>query len=132
MKSYPSAGEEKRRQRFHARMGLIGRIIAIAVGFVVLVAAVGAYAYATDAGAEATVTGKRASGSTSTLELTLSLVPYTLEQDVSRQVYCSVAVGNFVVYHVQSAHTLLYEKKGGRLLYDSEKGLQVPPAPTCV
>lgn len=43
-------------------------------------------------------------------------------QEIPDQSCAIIDEGNFVVYHIRSQHTILYEKEGGRCLYDSEKG----------
>jgi hypothetical protein len=107
-------------------MKLLRRILLGLAGVVLLLAAVAAIAYASDAAVGARVTGKTEpcrpfGGNEVTVQAlfgitaTVTGVPYT---------EClAVNAGNHVVYHIRSGRTSLYTEEGGRCIYDSEGGV---------
>lgn len=108
-------------------MGLISLVIRIAVALVVLLAAVGGIAYATDYGVEATVVKKDCAAGTLTVQAKLVPIQYTAK-DIPFQTCAVVQNDNFVTYHVRTQRTSLYESEGGPCLYDTVGGPAGCPA----
>jgi hypothetical protein len=113
-------------------LGLLS--LRIALGLLVAVVAGGAILYATDYGLEADVVGKDCSGTgggapgsplplgspSVTVKTKLGGLRHT--QSLPAQQCAVVQVGNFVVYHVRSARTSVYQAEGGSCIYDSTGG----------
>ncbi len=119
-------------------LGLIATIILGIVGLAAVLAAVGATLYATDFPVEATIIDKScassgggggifpaAARSSVTIRTKLFGIEHTLTEFDDNQCRALRAGedGNFVVYHIQSERTILYEREGGSCIYDSATGL---------
>ena len=99
-------------------MGLLG-LVASVVGL--LVAGVGGtvgYLYATDARVDATVTDKDCVLDVIAVKTKAFSLDHKVH-DVPAQECAVIQVGNFVQYHIRSAHTTVYSSEGGVCLYDS-------------
>ena len=90
------------------RLGALG-LVAIAAGG----------AYIADYGLEGTVVEKRCPSLT--VETKLLGIRHT-KDDVPLLQCGAIQVGNFVVYHIRSGRTLVYQSEGGRCLFDSDRG----------
>ncbi|HVL49571.1 MAG TPA: hypothetical protein VM889_13530 [Candidatus Thermoplasmatota archaeon] len=102
-------------------------------GVVLILVLGGGYAWTSDYGFEATVTEKRATSDGGVIVLTPKVLPTTVEQNLAREAFCMIKVGNFVVYNIQSERVRVYESEGGRIIYDTANGgLQVAPLPQCL
>lgn len=114
----------------------LGVVAWVVVGLVSLVGVLGAAAgilYASDYGIEATVVDKACGGGVFTSGansvVTVKTRMFGIEHTVKGMddALCSGLRagqdGNFVIYHVQSERTILYEREGGACLYDSRTGL---------
>ncbi|MCA1812435.1 MAG: hypothetical protein LC624_00615 [Halobacteriales archaeon] len=94
----------------------MGRILLGLAAVALLLVLLAAGLYATDYGVGATITqkGNDSSGYYIVAHTQFGLdvkKPLPLEQ------WVALSVGNFVVYHVQSGHTKVYDREGGALLY---------------
>jgi len=104
------------------RMGLVGRIVSIAVFVVVVAAALGGFLYLRDAAVTATITDKGSDADGAYVVVTPRLYPTDIKQYVDANAADFVCVGYQVEYHVRSGHYLVYDQNGG-LVYDSNDGL---------
>lgn len=127
------------------RMGIAAIVVKVALGLVAVLATVGAIAYALDAPIEATVTGTRCAGGSdnpffppllssgqpaptqqedSSVDVKTKLLGITHTVALDRSTCLALRPDNFVVYHVRSGHTILYEDESkANCLYDSEVGV---------
>lgn len=99
--------------------GLVGKILGIVLLVVVLLIAAGVYAYATDYGVEASVVSKKCAESppTVTVKTKVGGLAETVQVGVTE---CGVIQpGNFVVYHIRSERTIIYQSEGGKCLFDT-------------
>lgn len=134
-------GEEKGGKR----MGIAKIAIKIALGLVVVVAVVGTIAYAMDAPIEATVAETKCAGGSrnpffpplaasvepaptqqkdSSVDVKTRLLGITHTVALDRTTCLALRPDNFVVYHMRSGHTILYEDGSkSDCLYDSETGV---------
>lgn len=89
--------------------------------FVVVLVLVAGLAYASDYGVGGTVEKKGQNAQTGAyyVNLGLDLGP-SVKRELEQVQWNCLEEGNYVVYHLRSGHTLIYEKKGGRKLFDSE------------
>lgn len=103
--------------------GLVGKLVAVAVGLLLLAGVAGVALYASDYGVEATVVEKDcAGGPLIVVKLELTGGHRTVPLDNQQQ--CAIIeIGNFVEYHVRTGHTRVYEKEGGKCVYDSQTGI---------
>ena len=101
------------------------RIVILAiVGLVVVLAAIGAIAYASDFAVEATVKERCSplNGYAVPIQTRLFAIGYTVTGIPPHE--CTlVGPGNFVKYHLRSSRTSLYEREGGVCIFDSENGV---------
>jgi hypothetical protein len=128
-------------------MGIAATAIKIALGLVVVLATVGAIAYAMDAPIEATVTGTRCAGGSrnpffppllssarsqpapaqqedSSVDVKTRLLGITHTVALDRSTCLALRPDNFVVYHIRSGHTILYEDDSkSACVYDSDVGV---------
>lgn len=106
---------------------MVTKIVLGLVALVVLLGGVGAIAYAADAPVEATIIEKDCPGALrgGPGEVTVKTKLFGIEHslDVPRDQCLAVQEGNFARYHVRSQRTELYDKEGGRCIFDSEKGI---------
>lgn len=94
-------------------------IIGTVVLLVVLAGAFGVFAYATDYGVEASVTKRECSLTPPKLTVTTKTLSIVHTVDVTENQCVLVREGNFVVYHIRTERTIIYDKEGGRCIYDS-------------
>jgi hypothetical protein len=108
----------------------------IALGAVVALVAFAGIVYATDYGLQATVVGKDCSlpGSSGTFPLAAPSVTIKTKigglrhtQSLPVDQCGAIQVGNFVVYHIRSGRTSIYQSEGGSCIYDSVGGLHGCP-----
>lgn len=101
----------------------VARIVRWVIGLVVLLVvgagAFGVFAYATDYGVEATVSKKECSSVPPKVTVTTKALSIVHTVDVTDQQCFVIKQGNFVKYHIRSERTIVYEKEGGRCVYDS-------------
>jgi hypothetical protein len=122
-------------------MSLVALGLRIGLGLVVALVAGAGIAYSTDYGLEATVVGKDCGSSggngggqvlpladpeaqaapSVTVKTKIGGLRHT--QGLAPQYCQAVQQGNFVIYHIRSGRTTLYETDGGRCIYDSGSGL---------
>lgn len=115
-------------------MGFAGKLV-LSVGILGLaLLAFAGILYVVDYGVQATVVAKQCSTGTAgifgspagpgTITVQAKLVPlkYTMK-NVPAQQCNSVQVDNFVIYHVRSERTSLYQADGGSCIYDSVHGV---------
>jgi hypothetical protein len=102
----------------------------IGLGVVVALVAFAGIVYATDYGVEATVVGKDCGAGGGVLPLSAPSVTVKTKvgalrhtQGLPAQQCAVVPVGGFVVYHIRSGRTSLYETEGGKCIYDSARGV---------
>jgi hypothetical protein len=100
--------------------GLVGKVIGVVILLVVVVIAAGAFAYATDYGVEATVQEKECSLNPSTVTVKTKMGGLVETVDVARQECGIIEVGNFVIYHIRSGRTTIYNAEGGQCVYDTQ------------
>lgn len=115
----------------------LGRLVVrVALGLLVALVAGGAIVYATDYGLEAEVVAKDCGATTPGGAFPLAAPSVTVKtklgglrhtQGLPAQQCAVVQVGNFVVYHIRSGRTSLYESEGGACIYDSEGGVRGCP-----
>jgi hypothetical protein len=111
----------------------------VGLGLVVSLVAFAGIVYATDYGVEAVVVSKECGGSggspggpfplaapSVTVKTKLGGLRHT--QSLPPQQCAVVQAGNYVVYHIRSGRTVLYDHEGGRCLYDSTGGLAGCPS----
>lgn len=101
-------------------MGVIGRAFQVFGLLVLVLAGVSTYLYLTDYGVEATVIGKGEDDNGAYIDLETALVPYEVRHHLPRDQWLLINEGNFVVYHINTGHVLVYSSQGGELVYDSE------------
>lgn len=100
--------------------GLLGIAVAVAIVLAVGAVGTGAYLYASDWKAEATVQEDCAGGSTP-VKTKLFGIEHTVT-GIPAQQCLLLKEGAFVEHRVRSKHTTLYEYEGGRCVYDTIKG----------
>lgn len=98
---------------------LVGKIIGLAILLVVVVVVLAVGAYAVDYGVEATVTDTNCGASPPSVEVRTKLLGTAHQVPVSPNQCLAIQRGNFVVYHVRSERATIYEREGGRCIYDS-------------
>jgi len=104
-------------------VALLHRVLSI-VGFVVLVfVGVGAYLYFTDYTASATVTQHSSDSGGYYVVATTKVLGQDFKKYLSQVEWKALCVGDFVQFAVQSHHVVIGDKEGGRIIYDSQKGL---------
>jgi hypothetical protein len=109
--------------------GLVGVIVAIVAVLAAATAGTAGYLYATDAILKADVKGTLCLGplqpdDDNTISVKTRLLG--LDHDVTGvpdQECQLVDQGNYVEYHVRSRHTTLYERQGGKCIYDTLTGV---------
>jgi hypothetical protein len=101
------------RHRAAMRRALLAVLVVVAV--VLLVAGT---LYASDYGVGATITQHDRDGSGYFIVATTGF-GYSVKKDLPLEQWAALSVGNFVVYHIASGHTQVYDKEGGRLLYSA-------------
>jgi hypothetical protein len=117
-------------------LGLLS--LRLGLGLVVALAAFAGIVYATDYGLEATVVGKDcgATGGGGGTPFPLAAPSVTVKtkvgglrhtQGLPAQQCAVVQVGNFVIYHIRSGRTSLYQSEGGSCIYDSVGGVNGCP-----
>jgi len=111
----------------------------IGLGLIVALGAVVGIVYATDYGVQATVVGKDCgssggssgggifpvSGPSVTVKTKMAGLRHT--QSLPAEQCGIVQVGNFVIYHIRSGRTSLYQSEGGTCIYDSVGGVNGCP-----
>ncbi|HUR63594.1 MAG TPA: hypothetical protein VM241_03845 [Candidatus Thermoplasmatota archaeon] len=102
----------------------------IGLGAIVALAALAGIVYATDYGVEATVVSKDCGAGGGVVPLAAPSVTVRTKvaglrhtQGLPAQQCAAVPVGGFVVYHIRSGRTTLYESEGGSCIYDSVNGV---------
>jgi hypothetical protein len=110
-------------------VSIIGKIIGIAVLLVVLLVVLAVSAYASDYAVDATVQETKCSLKPPMVAVDAGLFG-TRDVEVTADQCGILRKDNYVVYHIRSKHTTIYEAKGGRCLYDSETGLYCGAAGT--
>lgn len=106
-----------------AVFGLVGKIIGAVVLLLILLGVGAGFAYATDYGLEATVTEKDCVADpepTVRVKTRVGGIGHTVE--VPSEQCATIQPGNFVVYHLRSSRTIIYEAEGGPCIYDTETG----------
>lgn len=101
-------------------MGLLKLVLRLAVLLVALVVVAGGLAYATDYGVEATVKEKRCVEKEVDVQAKALPLSHTATA-IPADVCAALQPGNFVVYHIRSGRTILYQSEGGLCLYDTAK-----------
>jgi hypothetical protein len=114
-------------------MALLAVALKVLLGLVVAVVAVAGIAYATDYGMEATVVSKDCgAGGDGGNPIPLSDPSVTVKtrigelrhtQSIPATECQAIQPGNFVVYHIKSGRTSLFETEGGKCIYDSIGGV---------
>lgn len=99
---------------------LVGKLIGLAILLVVVVVVLGVGAYALDYGVEATVTNTDCGASPPMVEVRTKLLGTTHDVPVSSNQCFAIQRGNFVVYHIRTERATIYDREGGRCLYDTE------------
>lgn len=99
--------------------GLIGKLLALAVLVVVLLGSILVWAYAADYGVHATVTEKDCSLRIPLITVKTEVLGLQDKAQVSTTQCALIERGNYVVYHLRSQRTIIYESKGGDCLFDS-------------
>lgn len=110
-------------------MSIVGKIIGVVVLLVVLLVVVAVSAYAMDYGVEATVEKTNCGLQPPTVTVDAGMFG-TRDVEVTPDQCGILRPNNFVVYHIRTQHTTIYETEGGRCLYDSETGLYCGAAAT--
>lgn len=101
---------------------LMGKIVAVAVGLLLLLVVVGVALFASDYGAEATVTGKNCQANPPTVDVETKLFGVDRTVEVAKQQCFIIEKGNFVVYRIRTGQTTIYEAEGGKCIYDTVTG----------
>jgi len=109
-------------------MGLLRWAVRIVLLLVALAVVGGALAWMADYGVEATVTRTDCVPSfggdaASTVSVQANLVPLGADVKLPYQQCVALQNGNFVIYHVRSGRTSLYQRQGGPCIYDSAGGV---------
>jgi hypothetical protein len=99
--------------------GILGKVVAIGLLLVVLVVGFAVFAYATDYGVKAEVQDKQCSISPPFIVVKLKTFGNVDEVPVQAQQCFLMDRGNFVVYHIRTQHAVVYDREGGRCIYDS-------------
>lgn len=86
-------------------------------GLLLLILLIGAGAYATDYGVEATVTDKGQDSEGCFLIVTTEMGGFDVKRHLSCTKSSAVQRGYFVVYHIRSGTTKVYTSEGGSLIY---------------
>lgn len=94
-------------------------VIGITVLLAVLAGSFGVFAYATDYGVEASVTKRECSLAPPKVTVTTKALSIVHAVEVTSTQCAIIREGNFVVYHIRSERTIVYEEEGGRCIYDS-------------
>lgn len=104
---------------------MLGTLVLVAVGGVLVVAAVGAFLYATDYAMQADVKDTDCKGAAAdalnvvAVRTRIFAIDHAVRGVPDQQ--CNLLEsGDRVVYHLRSKHTILY--RNGEVCYDSEKG----------
>ncbi|MES2154805.1 MAG: hypothetical protein V4510_06680 [bacterium] len=117
-------------------MGWLGLTVKIALGVVGVLGLVAGVAYASDFGIEATVSEVQCAGggnpnfpqlfatTDSSATVTTRLFGLRHSVDLSRQVCLALRPDNFVVYHIRTGHTIVYQDSSkAHCIYDSDTGV---------
>jgi len=100
-------------------MGLVGTIVRVALIVVVVVVALGGFLFATDYGLAATITKKDCSSNPPTITAKTNSFGIVHTMPVSGQQCGIIQPGNYVIYHIRSQHTTVYDRQGGRCMFDT-------------
>lgn len=94
-------------------------VIGLAILLVVLAGGFGVYAYATDYPVEATVKNKDCDLATPVVTVQTKSFGITHSVEVGANQCNLIHPGNYVIYHLRTQRTIVYDREGGRCLYDS-------------
>lgn len=109
-------------------MGLLKLIVRIVGILLLAIVGIAAFLYFTDYQAEATITEKGRDDGGDYVVIRPRLIPMDIRQEVDAQAASFVCVGYKVTYRIQSQQFQVLDQQG-RLVYDSESGLNDAFAP---
>ena len=100
-------------------MAVLGTVLRVAVLVVAAVVVLVVFLFATDYGLAATVTKRDCAANPPAVTVTTKTFGITHAMPVTSEQCGVIRQGNYVVYHVRSQHTIIYEHQGGRCMYDT-------------